>query len=166
MRRNATASRNLPAVARPRAADEPSPAQLRAIEALALGATFAAAAEAAGVDRTTVYRWRRDDAAFVAGLNRALRDRADAMRAELEGLAAEAVETIRQLMRSGSEGVRLRAAHAALSLSGGLEVPSHGPTEAEAIREKWERQAHDPHGWEELFASLGGRPPEPDPARQ
>lgn len=137
--------------------DDPSPTQLKAIEALAAGATYGAAAAAAGVDRATLYRWRRDDAAFIAGLNRALRDRADAMRAELRGLASEAVETIRELMRGGPEGVRLRAAQAALSVSGGLEVPSYGATEAEAIREEWERQAQDRYGLDELLSHLGRR---------
>ena len=41
-----------------------SPKQIEVIEALASGASISEAAKRAGVDRSTVYLWRRDDSDF------------------------------------------------------------------------------------------------------
>ena len=41
-----------------------SAAELKPIEAIVSGKTMTAAAEAAGVDRTTLYRWQRTNAPF------------------------------------------------------------------------------------------------------
>ena len=70
------------------------------------------AAVAAGVDRSTVYRWMGSDPVFAAELNRARRDQAEAIRGELRDLAAEAVRTLRHLVTSQyvPPAVRLRAA--------------------------------------------------------
>jgi hypothetical protein len=69
-----------------RQADSPDPKQARAVDALASGADVAQAAEAA----------RRPSASgltmtpsFVAGLNRAQRERADRQRAAVRGLGAD-----------------------------------------------------------------------------
>src|SRR5437899_2928013 len=51
-----------------------SPAQQRAIARLTSGSTVAGAAEAAGVGRTTLYRWLKEDAAFIAAYNAWQRD--------------------------------------------------------------------------------------------
>jgi transposase-like protein len=45
-----------------------SPNQLKALAAMATGATVTAAAEHAGVDRTTLHRWIREDPGFQARL--------------------------------------------------------------------------------------------------
>src|SRR4051812_8522114 len=78
--------------------DELPPAQRKAVAALIGGATVTAAAAAAGVGRSTVYRWLDADPAFVAELNRGLRDQADAARAELRALAVEALAVVRGLL--------------------------------------------------------------------
>ena len=72
-----------------RRSDGPDPKQARIIEAIATGADAAQAAEAVGVDRETPREWLDDDPSFVAGLNRAKRERADRLRAEVRGLGAD-----------------------------------------------------------------------------
>jgi AcrR family transcriptional regulator len=57
-----------------RARDDLPPRQTRALGALLGGATITAAAEAAGVERTTIYRWLRDDVAFQGAYNRLRHD--------------------------------------------------------------------------------------------
>ncbi len=63
-----------------------SPAQARAIEMLASGHTVATAAEAVGVGRTTIYRWLKGDAAFVAAFNAWQQDMLDTARGRLLAL--------------------------------------------------------------------------------
>jgi hypothetical protein len=85
------------------------------IAQLAAGATRAAAAEAAGVSERTVFRrWqdrefrRRVAIARTALVSNAVGQLADA--------AAEAVQTLRSLLRSESDNVRLGAARSILEL--------------------------------------------------
>jgi hypothetical protein len=75
-----------------------TPAQEKALAALLAGQTVTAAAKAANVDRTTVYRWLRhpDDRAFYIALERGRRELRFAMRARLLALlpmAADCLET-------------------------------------------------------------------------
>lgn len=121
-------------------AEDPTPSQLVAIAALVAGATNTTAAEAAGVDRSTLFRWLKGDAEFVAALNLARSEQAERTRAELRGLASEAVATIRELMTSPQTppAIRLRAAATALEIAGGTGPESHGPTEPDEVRAMWE----------------------------
>ena len=48
--------------------------QERVLERLLTGETVTAAAEAEGVDRSTVHRWRREDLAFQAAYNQRRRE--------------------------------------------------------------------------------------------
>jgi hypothetical protein len=77
-----------------------TPAQDRAVVALAGGATVTAAAESAGVSRPTVYAWLDGLPEFVAELNRARAEARDAIRAELCSLAVDAVAAMRELITS------------------------------------------------------------------
>ena len=113
-------------------ADEPegpglTPAQCRAVAALASGATIAAA-ETAGVSRPTVYAWIDKVPAFVAELNRERAEQHEAIRGELRGLATAAVRTLRELVESPATppAVRLRAALAVLE---SLKAEAIGPTD-------------------------------------
>lgn len=136
----------------------PSPAQLKAVAALAGGATIAASAVAAGVDRSTVYRWMAADAIFAAELNRVRRDQADAIRGELRGLAADAIKTLRHLVTSSyvPPAVRLRAAVAALEAAGGRSPEPIGPTEPEAVLAQWEGEERaQAERLQDLITSLG-----------
>jgi transposase-like protein len=120
--------------------DALTPSQRLALEALAGGASMAAAAEAAGVDRETVYEWRDSVALFVVELNRARAEQREATRAELRALATEAASTLRDLLTSKETPapVRLRAALAALDRA---ERDPIGPTElADVVSEFKDRE--------------------------
>lgn len=88
----------------------------RAITALIAGATMQAAADAAGVDRTTLWRWMREDAAFITEYNQARADHRDAVQAGLRSLASDALAVVRGILQSDETppALRLRAAMAVL----------------------------------------------------
>jgi hypothetical protein len=73
---------------------ELEPKQARALEQLLVGATVSRAAEAAGVDRSTVHRWLRHDFDFLAAYNGAQRD-----------LRREAENRLLRLMNAATEAV-------------------------------------------------------------
>jgi hypothetical protein len=74
-------------------------AQLRAVEALAQGASAAVAAQAVGVGRATIYRWLRDPR-FVAALNGAKREHVAAAHAGMRKLADQAVAFVGHVLNS------------------------------------------------------------------
>src|SRR5262249_13585005 len=110
-----------------------TPAQCRAVAALAGGSTVTAAAAAAGVSRPTVYAWLDQSGAFVAALNRARAEQLEAIRGELRGLATAAVRTLRTLVESAEApaAVRLKAALAVLAAVGADRPEPIGPTDPE-----------------------------------
>jgi AcrR family transcriptional regulator len=91
----------------------------RAITALVAGATMQAAAAAAGVDRTTLWRWMREDAMFIWAYNQARADQRDAVQAELRSLAADALAVVRGMLQDDEAppALRLRAAMAVLEVA-------------------------------------------------
>ena len=120
-----------------------SPPQLSALAALTGGATVTSAAASAKVDRSTVHRWLADDPEFAAALNRSKREAIEAIRAEVQVGAAEAIRVVRGLMadRWSGPSVRLRAALALLAAAGAFDREPIGPTDArdiEAARKKAE----------------------------
>ena len=132
-----------------RRSDGPDPKQARAIEAIATGADAAQAAEAAGVDQETLREWLDDDPSFVAGLNRAKRERADRLRAEVRGLASEAVASLRELFSNPEvpPAVRLKASLAILGTAGAMRAETIGPTTEAEVRAEMNHR--------DLMASLG-----------
>jgi hypothetical protein len=83
MQRNATEARDEPS--------KLSPTQQQALAALLAGSTVTAAADAEGVDRTTVHRWLRSDYDFQAAMNRARRELRDATASRLYDAAKRAL---------------------------------------------------------------------------
>ncbi len=80
---------------------ELSPTQQKALSALGEGATITAAADAAGVDRTTVHRWLRDDFAFQAEWNRLRAEIRKDNVARIEHLADSAFDAVRTAIEAG-----------------------------------------------------------------
>lgn len=78
-----------------------SPAQAKALEALLEGASITDAAAAAGVDRGTLHRWRRNDFAFQAELNAGRKDLRQAIAHRLERLANDATQCVGKAVREG-----------------------------------------------------------------
>jgi hypothetical protein len=86
-----------------------TPKQSEVLALLVGGASFTQAAAVAGVDRATVYRWRKYDANFIASLNAAIRDIDEARRQNLKLLAGEATRTVGRLIRSRRTPVAVKA---------------------------------------------------------
>ena len=114
-------------------------AQLKALGPLASGEAISHVAEAAGVDRSTVYRWLKNDAEFVAEFNRRREESVGAIQSELRTLAREAVAVLREILldKNAPSSVRLRAALALLRSVGGIQAPDIGETEANEIQQTW-----------------------------
>jgi len=74
--------------------------KLVAMMCLLQGQTNTAAAEVAGVDRRTIYRWRQEPE-FQAELHRIQRQRCAAMRSSLAALADDSVEVLSESLRKG-----------------------------------------------------------------
>ena len=99
----------------------PSPlssGRLRAVEALAAGKTVTESAKLAGVDRTTVHRWRREDFEFQAELNRQQRELHDAFRQRLLSIALLATETVSAAVEAGDVPASLQVLKGIGVLSG------------------------------------------------
>jgi hypothetical protein len=77
------------------------PQQIQALAGLLAGQTVTASAEAAGVDRTTVHRWLREDFGFQAALNRGRREIRDAVEARLLHAAEGAAEAVSDAIQTG-----------------------------------------------------------------
>jgi hypothetical protein len=109
--------------------------QREVIAALIRGATVTDATVRAGVDRTTYYLWQKMDPRFVAELNRAKQEQAEALRAQLRVLSDLAVATVREMLtgKDVPAGVRLKAALALLMSIGVLEPEALGKTDPHKI---------------------------------
>jgi hypothetical protein len=113
-----------------------SPSQIAAIAAITSGATITEAASKARIDRSTIHLWLRQDAVFVAELNRAKLDQVQLVKDELRALAVDATRTLRDLLTAPETPptIRLRAAVAVLQAVGGLEPEKIGPTDAGEVQ--------------------------------
>jgi len=70
----------------------PIEAKARAIAALAAGGGVQEAADAAGVDRTTIWRWSREDAEFASMRDASIDQVLEQARADLKGLAGKVID--------------------------------------------------------------------------
>ena len=108
--------------------------QQKAVQLLLSGATVAAVARDLGVDRTTIYNWRRNNPCFSVALNRARSLQTHIITDAIQDLATTAIDTLRELLVSTQvpAAVRLRAAQTVLSLaqrpSAGTEFESQDST--------------------------------------
>jgi hypothetical protein len=135
-----------------------SSAQATVIAELVAGCTVTAAAEKAGVHRTTVYHWLEHDADFVAELNRTRWEYREEFRVGMEALAARAAETLLEAI--GTSGpvteFNLHAATAALRLTRDAAEDHGGPTDPAAVRAEWARREASGEGTDAATA-LGKR---------
>lgn len=105
-------------------------AQVLALDALLAGATVADAAAAAGVDRSTLWRWRTEVAAFEAALNAGRAQLREAYQGRLYALADRAVATVEAAVQGGD-------VKAALAVLKGLELLARvpiGATDPEVVQ--------------------------------
>ena len=101
------------------------PVQARVVAEIAQGRTITAAALAAGINRTTVYIWKRDDPLFKAELFQAQVAYVDELNASVRALAQDAVAAVREIVTSQETpaAVRLAAATKILHAAGALSPP-------------------------------------------
>src|SRR5712672_1093194 len=93
-----------------------SPVQAQVIEALAQGQTVSAAAEKAGVHRTTIHHWIRNQPQFKAAVRTAQSEYAAEVNDGIHELAAHALLTLHELLQDPAtpHAVRLKTALAIL----------------------------------------------------
>jgi hypothetical protein len=102
-----------------------SPPQRMAIQLLTSGQSLVAAATAAGVNRTTLYRWLKGDPAFVAAYNAWQKDVRDTARGKVLALSDLAITTIAKAMTRGDT----RSALKILQATGALTHQEPGSTD-------------------------------------
>jgi len=105
-----------------------TPKQVLAAGALTAGQTITDAAQAAGVDRSTVHRWLREDFHFQAALNAARRDLLSEIENRLLRLAHDAANAVGQAIEAGDVSAAIAVLRGIGALSGkrpaiGLENP-------------------------------------------
>src|SRR6266404_5625155 len=112
-----------------------SPVQAQVIEALAQGQTVSAAAEKAGIHRTTIHNWIRNQPQFKAAVQTAQSEYAAEVNDSIHELAAHALLTLHDLLRDPAtpHAIRLKTALAILQRphapNPGWNLP--GPVESE-----------------------------------
>jgi len=108
------------------------PFQAQVIEALAQGQTVSAAAEKAGVHRTTIHHWIRNQPQFKAAVQTAQSEYAAEVNDSIHELAAHALLSLHDLLRDPAtpHAVRLKTALAI------LQRP-HAPTPAGICPALW-----------------------------
>ena len=111
-----------------------TPTQEQVIAQLLAGKTQADAAQEAGLRPEQVTRWKSDDPIFVAEFNRRTLELWDSNRAELLNLAREARQTLRDLLTSENDSIRLRAA---VSILNAQREPARDlPTTPQAVEKE------------------------------
>lgn len=110
-----------------------TPPQLEALAALGAGANVTSAAERAGVDRTTVQRWLRQDCAFQAAWNGLRPDLRCEVQAGLDQLVGAALQAVQDAVTAGDARVGLAVLKGTGILQG---VPQKiGPEDADTVDE-------------------------------
>ena len=91
--------------------------QEKAIHLLLTGTTVAAAARELGVDRTTIYAWRKTSPSFAVALTSARLLQSEIIADSLQDLASTAIDTLRDILAAPNAppAVRLRAAQVVLN---------------------------------------------------
>jgi hypothetical protein len=116
---------------------------MNAIDLLVQGKTDGDTADAVGVARETVCRWRNNDADFVAELNRRREDVWGSQSERLRNSVKKAVDVLLENLDDEDPKLRQQAAVHILKCVGlyGGKLEPKGPTEAEKVEAKWRRDA-------------------------
>lgn len=116
--------------------------QVAAVTALAQGATVTAAAEAAGVHRTTVFRWAKYHPAFIAERNRQIEERAIEVRTKMERITNSALDVVAEAVLAANVDVAFRWLRIVSPTS--LFDVQVGPTNAGDVIDEKRRATPDP----------------------
>ncbi|MDB5355481.1 MAG: hypothetical protein JWN24_1934 [Phycisphaerales bacterium] len=111
--------------------------QQTALAALASGMLPGAAAQAAGVVASTLYRWRRKDPAFIAALNAWRNHAQESARDRVLAMAGQATATVLAAMQKGDA----RTAMTILKGLGAIAPAALGPESVIGVRRVMDRDA-------------------------
>jgi hypothetical protein len=100
------------------------------LEGLVVGKSVTEMSQAAGVNRTTIYRWMKHDPAFRAAYNQWHEQMIESGRSRLLMLVDTAADSLRKALEAGDS----KAALELLRGMGVLKARAAGPTDAEEIR--------------------------------
>ena len=129
--------------------------QLVALEAIGSGTTVTEAARLAGVDRTTIHRWKRKDYPFQAALNRLRRDQEREVESRLGRLVHDALGTVEAAVAAGDVRAALTVLKGMGFLGGDLRlVGSEDAGVIEAERQLEASEAHADRSYRALVAAL------------
>lgn len=125
-----------------------TPIQEQACMMLASGEGFTTVAEKLSLNRGTLYKWQQNTA-FICYYNQQCQDYKSEVKNALLGLHNQAVATVRELMTTGNESTRLKAA---LWLLEKVEAVEVGDTNVRAVLKA--RCTHGFENWGELTPQL------------
>lgn len=139
----------------PVAESELAPRQVAALSVIASGGTLSAAAAAGGVDRATLYRWRKEDPQFIAALNAWRGEQVLHVKDKLLGMAQAASDAVCAELASGNGRLGLRVLRE-------LGCAAAGPTEptdpARVFPEKNEGDPAVKKFYDDLFDAVHALP--------
>jgi hypothetical protein len=118
-------------------------AQYRALTVLLTGGSSEAAAEAAGVSGRTLRRWQLS-AEFADALRSEARESFRQAHTQLLAAQAEAVQVLRQALRTGSSAEQIRAARTLLELGLKVSEDDHGERLALLEEAVWRTGQREP----------------------
>jgi ABC-type transporter Mla MlaB component len=93
-------------------ADDLTPKQHRALEALLTAPNVKAAAQAAGCGERTLHVWLKEDAAFIAAYQRLRRESVRQATAQLQQVSARAVAVLVEVMENTEVNAQIRVSAA------------------------------------------------------
>lgn len=125
-----------------------TPIQEQACLMLASGEGFTTVAEKLSLNRGTLYKWQQNTA-FQCYYNQQCQDYKSEVKNALLGLHSQAVATVRELMTTGNESTRLKAA---LWLLEKVEAVEVGATDIRAVLK--DRCTHGFDDWGKLTPQL------------
>src|ERR1700689_2483066 len=91
-----------------------TPIQTQVLCGLLAGQPIAAVARDNGIDRSTIYHWRRDHPHFTFALDQARARLQTALYDDVQDLVSQALEVLAELLHSDNVNIRLRVAQTLL----------------------------------------------------
>ena len=135
-----------------------TPIQTQVLAGLLAGRPIAAVARENGIDRSTIYHWRKDHPHFTFALDQA-RDRLQtALYDEVQDLVAQALEVLAELLHSENVNIRLRVAQTLLRAANPMKANTNLHTNIGL-----ETLADHVDGLQAITALTSAPPPDPEP---
>jgi transposase len=128
--------------------------QRHAAMLLAEGVSISSAVKKLGINRTTVYNWKKLPA-FEALVNQMQEEAISAGSARMAGLSVEAAGTLKQLLKSKNERIRLTAVRAVFDYLPRIQIAPSAVEDAVARRNGTSPVGHDQEYIRTIRTALG-----------